>query len=173
MNANLVNGGPDDWMYAAAIREASQLPLLRTGSGPLVRQLVLVRYTDQLQSAGFDHLKLAMHGPMWTDRITTLASETGRITGANRAALWVGLNVLRLGFPAGAQVPLRHASDDRGEVCWNHAEAGREFMLRRDIGTNEFSTIPLTYDISSRSYTQGPYQLSKFNGDHWLDPLTI
>ncbi len=41
-------------------------------------------------------------GAMWTDVVTGRSPKTAKITGADREANWLAMNVIRIGLPAGS-----------------------------------------------------------------------
>lgn len=159
-----------EWLYEAALCEASELPVLPVGNTQVAeRQLVLIRYTTQLISPGFTSQDEIVHGAMWTNHLTCHAARTADITGANRGANWLGLNVVRLGFREGLDVCDRY---DEGPVWVNWAKLGKEYGLRLDVPANCVATIPYEYDEASELFIKKPsYIPPAFNPIGWLPAL--
>jgi hypothetical protein len=158
------------WLYEAALSAASRLPLIDLSLGPLERQLVLVRYSGQVESKGFPRSLRWAHGAMWTDVVTGRSPKTAKITGADREANWLAMNVIRIGLPVGFAVPCERAGGD-GPIRCGRTQLGTEYWLDHDVNVLQFATIPFEFISSSRHFAQmGPTNLHFADGS-WLPPL--
>lgn len=159
-----------EWLWQAALAAASRLPLIDLSLGPLDRQLVLVRYSGQVESKGFPRNLRWVHGAMWTDIVTGHSSKTASITGADRRANWLAMNVIRIGLPAGFVVPSERSGGD-GPIRCGPVKFGTEYWLDHDVGMEQFVTIPFRFISESRLFSQIGVNDLTFLDSSWLPPL--
>ncbi len=141
------------WLAQAAVAESSRLPLLSLGQQPSSWQLVLARYTNTFDFAEFNYKKLEAHGAMWSDSLTELACETHYIAGFAFGKKCVGIQVVRIGLPAGYDRFVKGVGKPvhgaRTESGWAH-----EYWVETDIPAGYFANIPVQWDAARNAFCQ-------------------
>ena len=155
MHELTVSSDPESyWLYEAALAEASNLRPIAVFGASFDRELVLVRYTSQLQSGGFKFAAVKQFGAMWCNRVTCDFDKTARITGANRGVSWKGMNVVRLGVPSHLQIP---GEMEAAPIRFGPTQWGSEYWLSFDIPNESFAIIPFGFDLINRRYLKASY----------------